>query len=164
VLYTNHKPRITGRDTGIWRRVVLFPFEWTCPKNERDPDFKEKMIRADGGYIAWWLLDGCKKYLQSGYGEFETVENATEEYRSSEDTIGHFLEEYCVMEQGAETPANILRLNYERWAKENGEHIFSGRAWREALEEHGLSRRKTMYGQVWQGVKLVTNYENDTGY
>jgi len=43
VLSCNHKPRITGGDHGIWRRVHLVPFEVTIPEAERDRNLPEKL-------------------------------------------------------------------------------------------------------------------------
>ena len=42
-LAVNHKPRITGSDHAIWRRIRLIPFTLTVPESERDPDLTEKL-------------------------------------------------------------------------------------------------------------------------
>ena len=33
-MFGNHKPRITGTDEGIWRRIKLIPFEYKIPDEE----------------------------------------------------------------------------------------------------------------------------------
>ena len=43
----NPKPRITGTDGGIWRRVVLLPWLEQIPEAERDKHLKAK-LRAEG--------------------------------------------------------------------------------------------------------------------
>ena len=33
-MFGNHKPRITGTNEGIWRRIKLIPFEYKIPDEE----------------------------------------------------------------------------------------------------------------------------------
>ena len=161
VILTNHKPKVTGRDTGIWRRLKFFPFEYTIPDKEKDLDFKAKMLQADGAYIMAWLLAGCTKWYKNGYGEFETVEQATAQYKSDEDVLGNFINECCKIDRGFSIQANRLRTAFEKWCNENGEHIFSGRAWRQALEERGFIRSHGMYGKTWKGLTLIEENNSD---
>ncbi len=153
-ILTNHKPRITGRDKGIWRRIRLLPYNYVVPDAEKDLAYKEKMLKADAPYILHWLVEGCREWYADGYGIFETTEAATKEYRMQEDVIGSFIDECCDMAQGYSIPAHKLRAAYEKWAQENGEDVFSGRAWREALEEHGFTRAHGRNGKTWYGITL----------
>ena len=43
VMQTNHKPRVTGTDEGIWRRLRLIPFTVTVPPDKRDARLSEKL-------------------------------------------------------------------------------------------------------------------------
>lgn len=155
-VYTNHKPRVSGRDGGIWRRLLLFPFDWVIPEHQKDPGYREKLLDADGPYILAWILEGARKWYkhQGVVMVGDTVANATRDYRRSEDIIGQFLAEECSMAEYHETSAGKLREAYEAWCKANGERTFSGRAWRQALEEHGLVRKHTRNGKAWAGVCL----------
>lgn len=161
VILTNHKPKVTGRDKGIWRRLRFFPFEYTIPESEKDLDFKIKMLETDGAYIMHWLLEGCRKWYKEGYGTFETIEQATDQYKNDEDVLGNFINECCKLDKGFSIQANRLRTAFEKWCNENGEHIFSGRAWRQALEERGFARSHGMYGKTWKGLTLMEEYNND---
>ena len=33
-MFGNHKPRVSGTDEGIWRRMKLIPFEYTIPQED----------------------------------------------------------------------------------------------------------------------------------
>lgn len=46
-LTTNHKPIIRGTDEGIWRRIHLLPFTKTIPAEEREVNFREKMLMPE---------------------------------------------------------------------------------------------------------------------
>lgn len=154
IILTNHKPRITNRDDGTWRRARLFPFDYKIPEESKDLEFKQKMLEADAPYILNWLIQGCRSWYESGYYVSETVTKATEEYKKQEDIIGTFIDECCKTDKGFSVSGSTLRDAYQKWAEENGEHIFSNRAWKQALEEHGFTRSRGMYGSTWKGLCL----------
>ena len=62
-MFGNHKPKITGTDEGIWRRIKLIPFEYKIPEEEvRDQSviFKEFELEFPG--ILNWVIEGYRKY------------------------------------------------------------------------------------------------------
>ncbi len=92
----NHKPDIRGQDDGIWRRVLLVPFDVQIPKEERDPQLVEKMLEERSGILNW-MVQGLLAYLDTGLREPEAVLDATSEYREESDPLGHFLVDACVV-------------------------------------------------------------------
>ena len=53
-LTTNNKPIVKGTDEGIWRRIHLLPFVRVIPAEERDPNFREKMLLPElPGILNW---------------------------------------------------------------------------------------------------------------
>jgi putative DNA primase/helicase len=56
----NPKPRITGTDGGIWRRVILVPWLETIPEAEWDRELKAK-LRGEGSGILNRLLEGLPR-------------------------------------------------------------------------------------------------------
>jgi putative DNA primase/helicase len=86
----NHKPEIRGTDDGIWRRVMLVPFDVQIPKAERDPLLGEKLWEERAGILNW-LTGGLLDYLDGGLREPSTVTEATTEYRRDSDPLGTFL-------------------------------------------------------------------------
>lgn len=100
LLLTNHKPIINGTDNGIWRRVKLVPwlhnFE-TDPEREDKPAVMSK-LRAELSGILAWAFSGYQD--RQSYGKLyipEEVQNETKAYRVESDTLGEFLEDYCVI-------------------------------------------------------------------
>ncbi|WP_158084359.1 DNA primase family protein [Marispirochaeta aestuarii] len=157
-ILTNHKPRITGRDTGIWRRVRLFPFQNIVPEGLRDPDYAAKLWEQSGPFILAWIISGAVRWYKDGYGDSETIQTATEVYRQDEDLIGAFIEDCCEIGGSFSTSASKLRTAYEKWCEENGYKPFLGRAWKEALQEQGYPYKKTKYGRYYQGIQLRPEY------
>lgn len=93
-LHSNYRPRITGTDTGIWRRVKLIPFEVQIPKDERVDGLKWKLFANEGSGILNWMLAGLAAYKTNGdrLPEPPAVVEATSEYRTEADTVGQFIE------------------------------------------------------------------------
>lgn len=92
----NHKPDIRGTDEGIWRRLLLVPFDQHIPKEERDPGLQHK-LRAEAPGILRWVVEGLLDYLESGLDEPREVLVATAEFRAESDPIGQFLTDCTVV-------------------------------------------------------------------
>ena len=92
----NHKPEIRGTDDGIWRRVLLVPFDVQIPEDERDPDLVEKLFAERAGILNW-LIEGLVDVLEGGLAPPPAVAEATREYRDESDPIGLFLTSCCVI-------------------------------------------------------------------
>lgn len=101
----NHKPEIQGTDDGIWRRVLLVPFDVQIPEGERDLNFGDRLFAAEAPGILNWLRDGLIDYLEGGLQPPEAVIAATTEYRQESDPIGVFLAECCVV---TGDPADVI--------------------------------------------------------
>lgn len=92
----NHKPEIRGSDDGIWRRVMLVPFDIQIPEDERDPDLGDKLWQERAGILNW-LIDGLIDYLERGLAPPDHVLSATQEYREESDPLGTFLTDCCIV-------------------------------------------------------------------
>lgn len=90
----NHKPGIQGIDDGIWRRMLLVPFDVQIPLEERDDKLVEKLWAERVGIFAW-LVEGACAYLEQGLAPPSMVRDATDEYREESDPLGSFLMSSC---------------------------------------------------------------------
>ena len=62
-MFGNHKPRITGTDEGIWRRIKLIPFEYKIPDEDlRDQSEMKEEFQKEFSGILNWAIDGYQKY------------------------------------------------------------------------------------------------------
>ena len=121
-MFGNHKPRITGTDEGIWRRIKLIPFEYKIPDEEvRDQSmiFKEFELEFPG--ILNWAIEGYRKYQDEGVEEPKVVLDAIKEYRSDSDTLGRFMEECCTTSDSSISTKDLYKA-YESWCLSNSEY------------------------------------------
>jgi putative DNA primase/helicase len=154
VVSTNNKPRISGTDEGIWRRIRLVPFLirfWDPDKEAKPGEERSDHLRADKGLpakllaerpgILAWLVAGCLLWQEEGLGEPHAVAEATEEYREQEDVVGNFLAEKCVRGPDYRVKAGDLYAAFKQWAEQNGERSMSQREFGLAMTQRGFERQ-----------------------
>lgn len=155
----NHKPDIRGTDDGIWRRLLLVPFDVRIPAEDRDLDLVEKLM-AEAPGILRWLVDGLIDYLDGGLREPARVLEATQEYRADSDPIGTFLAECTVVsgEEGDFILSRELIEAFNWWREQRGESAWSRAASVRFKEKAGHWRHPTT-GRSYEAAKRTA-----TGY
>lgn len=93
----NHKPEIRGTDDGIWRRVMLVPFDVQIPEEERDETLARRLFDEERAGILNWLVEGLREVLEIGLSPPDQVVEATRAYREEQDPIGVFLTTCCTI-------------------------------------------------------------------
>ena len=151
---TNHAPRISGTDEGMWRRVCLVPFDDYIEDSELDRELQIK-LRAEAPGILTWLVQGCINYQRDGLAEPEIVRAKTTEYRSDSDIIGQFLDESCNLDSTSRTPASLVYQEYSEWARARGERApINATMFGRRLTERGIGAEK-IGGVQWRvGLRL----------
>lgn len=155
MMQTNHRPRATGTDEGLWRRVRLIPFTITVPPERRDPRLPDTLRGELPGILAW-AFEGWKKYQNDGLPVPAAVHAAGAEYRAASDIIGQFLADCCTEQDALFTVrASELYAAYCRWCDESGEKPRSQRNFGMALTDRGLERARYGDGYRWRGISLI---------
>ena len=154
VLQTNHRPRVTGNDEGIWRRLKLVPFTVTVPPERRDPMLPDK-LRAEAAGILAWAVEGWRKYQRDGLPTPDKVKAATAEYRDASDQVGAFLGECTEADHAFSTTAADLYSAYAEWCRDNGERPRNQRDFGMRMTERGLERFRTGAAHKWRGLRLT---------
>ncbi|MEL7513657.1 MAG: phage/plasmid primase, P4 family [Pseudomonadota bacterium] len=125
----NHKPEIRGDDEGIWRRVLLVPFEQYIPDEEVDKALPDKM-RAEASGVLNWLIEGALEWFESGLGVPDSITAATDEYRSESDPLRVFLLTECEI-SGRDTDRVTKRDMtdaFQLWMHDQGNEPWGSRA------------------------------------
>ena len=128
VMGTNHKPRVRGTDTGIWRRIRLVPFTQSIPEDRQDKRLPEKLLAELPGILNW-ALEGCRLWVaaskssRSGLPRCEAVRAATAEYRTEQDRLTLFLDDCVYPSPGQTLQAAVFYRIYRAWAQDNGERF-----------------------------------------
>jgi len=153
----NHLPSIRGTDLGIWRRIALLPFAVTFEGDRQDPDLPAKLAAEAAGILAW-AVRGCLDWQREGLHIPDRVKAATAEYRSSQDHVGRFVDECCVVVDTACVTSKALRERYEAWCAEQGERPWSAKSIGAELTNRGFDTGTTGRGndraRTWLGIGL----------
>jgi len=155
---TNHKPRITGVDDGIWRRIQLWPFTVTIPPERRVANYGEVLLQELPGILNW-CLEGFRRYKERGSLYVPLlVGDATKQYRSESDTVQSFLLDETKPSSGTDIPRKDLYERYESWCEELGEKPVSTRKFAQCLraveyiEEVKVQGERRWRGLWWKSI------------
>ncbi len=151
VISANERPRITGQDEGIWRRVQLVPWDVTIPKGERDATLKGTLGSEKAGILNW-ALDGFRMWREDGLAPPAAVLAATETYRAESDPVGEFIRVCLEAAPAATIKARDLYHLYVVWAKANALDPASATAFGRRLTDRGFQKSKagTVHYQGWR--------------
>jgi putative DNA primase/helicase len=155
-LATNYRPRVTGTDDGIWRRLVLIPWEVTVDPDDQDHDLPA-VLRSEADGILQWALKGAGVVLTDGLKVPDRILDATLRYRQEQDILGGFLEERCVIGPELWVANADLYPAYSEWCKNAGEStILSNKAFTAEMVKRGFSRRRAEAtgANRWVGIGL----------
>ncbi len=119
-LQTNHLPEISGRDTGIWRRIRVVKWVNTFTGKDEDRGLDEALAAEVPGIMAW-LVRGCLAWQEYGLAEPEAVIRDTLAYRRAEDTFTRFQEDVgLVFKPDLRIQAGELQELLAEWATGEG--------------------------------------------
>jgi len=156
----NHKPDIRGTDDGIWRRVMLVPFDVQIPREERDERFGERLWAERAGILTW-LVDGLLSYLEMGLAPPASVREATEDYREESDPLGRFLMTRCVItgDQADAIPAARMVKAVHLFLSENGLSV-----WRDTTISRGMSEKARTFRHPETGKRFSKSKASSMQY
>ncbi len=157
----NYKPDIRGTDDGIWRRMLLIPFDVQIPDEEKDKDLPNKLFEREAAGIFRWMVDGLIQYLEVGLEPPFRVIEATKEYRAESDPVGTFLTECTVIDgdEGQFMEATALARAFNVWMTERDGIGWGARTISNALRGKADNWRHPATGRKFsRGKRKVTGY------
>jgi len=156
----NHKPEIRGGDDGIWRRVMLVPFEEKITDEEVDKLLPEK-LRAERSGILNWLLEGALEWFERGLEPPGVVLEAIQDYREQSDPLRTFFRDECEITGSAEdfTAAKDLVEAFQLYLEEAGNEPWGKRATSNQIRSRAGMQKHEKTGAVFTPHKRGT-----TGY
>lgn len=165
----NNIPRVSGGRSGLWRRIMVVPFEQEIPEKEQDPLLLMKLRSSEvqQAILAWAVRGSILWYEDRANGKKmkvpEIVREEVAAYRRDADPTARFFEEMVDVTHTDDdriTSADLYSL-YTWWTEKEGikypkKRIAFGKR---VTEETGLRGQMVWNGaagkeqQTWIGIK-----------
>lgn len=163
----NHRARISGARSGIWRRMMVIPMDEVVDKGKRDPTLARKLREpeAQSAILAWAVEGAVQWYKLNKRGKElkmpKAVEQEGEEYQKESDHIYTFTDEMIqkTEDEADRIPKAELYEAYVGWCEVEGRerrvtsHVLS-RKLRDLGYQHKNAHVKGKTRPCWYGVKL----------
>jgi P4 family phage/plasmid primase-like protien len=126
VLSTNNVPRFADRSEGVWRRLLLVPFNRRVPSSERRPGLDKPEFWLCGGELPGmlnWALEGLRRQRANNFLFTlpAACRAALEAHRLESDPCRAFLVEHYKADPKAGPLASAeVYQHYKKWCEENG--------------------------------------------
>lgn len=156
VLYTNHLPRVSASDDGIWRRLIVIPFSAKITGKSDIKNYGEYLYANAGESILAWVIEGARKVIKQEYQipVPACVQSAIDNYRSQNDWFGHFLEDRCDVDDSYKESSSKLYQAYRNYAMDCNEFVRSTADFYFALEKAGFERLTMNRKRYFKGLRL----------
>lgn len=158
----NTIPPTTNKNLAFYRRWIILPFNKQTPKEEIDPELREKLIKELPGILNW-SLEGLKRLLKNNRFSYWLDEDGVKDlYEKSSDTIQSFIYNNinCELDEGSLTKRVVYKeyLNYCKTNRLAPENVIKFGRW---FKEHtgcGICKKGTI--PAYSGVSFKSK-DND---
>jgi len=148
-------------DEALWRRVKKIPWSYPVPLEKQDKYLQEDLAE-NAGWILAWLVEGAMKwYKTEDIVTPAAVEQATEEYRLSQNPLRDFAEEYLNKTQDTRDTLSSKRMYklYTSWARKRRQAKLCQRDFGSQLKRIGFEsatiRGEDGHGNYWVRVEIA---------
>ncbi len=157
VLYTNHLPKVGATDAGIWRRLIVIPFNARITGSGDRKNYSKFLVAHAAPAIMKWIIEGAEKAIHDNYKLYppKCVQDAIAKYKADNDWMAHFLEACCEVGEGFEEKSGELYSSYRAFTMRTNDFCRSTTEFYTSLEQRGFIRRKRKSGVFVQGLKLA---------
>ena len=157
LLYTNHLPKVGAMDEGIWRRLIIIPFNAKINRQSDIKNYADYLAENAGEYIMKWLIEGAEKIIRNRFNANvpKTVTQAISKYKRDNDWLSHFLDECCEKGEGYETGSGKFYSEYRSYCARTGEFTRSTTDFYNAIEQAGFVRVRKRHSMWIMGVRLI---------
>lgn len=112
-------PKFNDTSNGLWRRMILMPFNRVFSGIEIDDDLKDN-LEAEAMGILRWMLDGTLRVSQQGFTFCGVCSRARNAHKQEADPVLGFLEDRCVVGGSLEIETDKLYRAFVKHREQGG--------------------------------------------
>jgi P4 family phage/plasmid primase-like protien len=150
IIDTNFLPKADEPDRSILRRLKPLPFRHIMTEEEKDPAIFNKIVENELPGVLAWIVEGARKWYESGLGNPAFIDEELSIYKTSMDThlatswleqSGHKVE-HSIAQLLPEKwiPSTKLYADYRKYAMEGGVQAYSIQEFSSFLETRGARK------------------------
>ena len=154
-LASNYRPRLSGSDAGLWRRIKLIPFEASFLEGNADPNLSH-ILRGEAEGILSWIIEGAVQWYSSGLVEPKRIKQELTDYRDTSDELAGFVGTLVVEDPESIISGRELYEIFRDWCLDEGIQAWSRRALFASMKERFPDCRKFARnsGVHFEGLRL----------
>jgi putative DNA primase/helicase len=114
MMLANNLPAVKEPGNAMWDRLKIVPCDNRIKPADRKPDLAARLRREAAGILAW-AVRGAADYARNGLGRCDAVDEATDEFRRDSEPLLTFIEDCCLVDDGAFTTTKDLHDRYRQW-------------------------------------------------
>ncbi|KUH48189.1 DNA primase family protein, partial [Streptococcus agalactiae] len=156
VLYTNHLPKVGANDDGIWRRLIVIPFNAKITGRSDIKNFADYLYDEAAPAIMSWIIEGAEKAIKANFKLIlpQVVADSVSAYREANDWMGQFLGDCCEIGDHLTEKSGELYSAYRAHCARINEYTRSTTDFYTALANAGFTKKRTNKGVMVKGLQL----------
>ncbi|MGT2866314.1 phage/plasmid primase, P4 family [Streptococcus fryi] len=156
VLYTNHLPKVGANDDGIWRRLIVIPFNAKISGRADIKNFADYLYDEASEAIMAWIIEGAEKAIKANFKLIlpQVVSDSVSAYREANDWMGQFLGDCCEVGEHLTEKSGELYSAYRAYCTRINEYTRSTTDFYTALVNAGFTKKRTNKGVMVKGLQL----------
>lgn len=121
IFATNELPRFADRSGGIWRRVLLLPFDVTIPPERQDPHLARTICETELPGIFNWAVDGLQRlHRNTLFTEPDASRRLLAQLRRESNPAREFLTDAYESTPDRTVPCRVVYGRYADWCRQQG--------------------------------------------
>ncbi|MCS4487516.1 phage/plasmid primase, P4 family [Streptococcus sciuri] len=156
VLYTNHLPKVGANDDGIWRRLIVIPFNAKISGRADIKNFADYLYDEASEAIMAWIIEGAEKAIKANFKLTlpQVVSDSVSAYREANDWMGQFLSDCCEVGDHLTEKSGELYSAYRAYCTRINEYTRSTTDFYTALTNASFTKKRTNKGVMVKGLQL----------
>jgi len=168
---TNTLPHFSDASQGLWRRLVIVPFNVTIPEGQQDKRLVDVDFWKDSGEmpgILNWALEGLKRLRHRDHFDIPPAcQRIVMEHQQDCNPLKTFLDDSYILDEDLSIGVSDLYSEYREWMSENGHNALSqpkfSREVQRIFPEAKKSENARKFGsssarqRVWQNLGKISS-------
>ena len=140
----NDCPVVRGDDSGMWRRIVIIPFDKPIACKDKTIRIRLQDEVCHQEAVLAWAVAGCLAWQKDGLALPNDTIKAADKLKDEMDPFARFIRDRCKTGPDEMCLVRDLRSAYETWCEEESyKYPLSGHSIRKTLESPGYGCRYT---------------------